>query len=165
METRFPEVETSDIAREGTAAHALADALLTGSLTADTLRSMKDQVHDNGAVVDDAMIDGVLFYADFCRKALAAMQPDADAYGEHFVTASRLHPAISGTSDYSILNPRKIHVIDYKHGFDAVEAEGNFQLITYLAGLMDGYITHEPDRYVFDRMEVELTIVQPRAPH
>ena len=164
MESRHPEVDSSDIAREGKTAHDLADQILSGALTDEGLLALQDAPHrKTKIVIDEVMIAGVQNYVDYVREAVATMQPDADAYSEHFTSALRLNPAISGTTDYGILSPRKVHIIDFKFGFDAIEAVGNYQLITYLAGFMDNHLSGTDIQ--FDELEVELTIVQPRAPH
>ena len=166
MERKYPEVETSDIAREGTTAHALADDVLCGRLTKTNLVSRENELHpDTGVVIDATMIRGILQYVDIVQDAYTRMQPDAVSLGEHFVTAFRLHPAISGTADHTIVSPNKLHLFDFKYGFVAVEAEGNYQLISYLAGFMDAFpeINHEPLDYT--KLEIELSIYQPRASH
>ena len=114
----------------------------------------------NGHTVDAEMADGVQVYLDAVR---AELEPGDLLLVEQHFSLDRLHPPgeMFGTADAVIYKPalRRLVVFDLKYGAGVpVEAEGNPQARYY--GL--GACMALADRPV---TEVEIIIVQPRAPH
>jgi len=139
--------EDEDDGAEGTAAHAVASALLLGQPA--------PQVAPNGVVVTPDMIAAVKPYVDFVRSW--PTQPMV----ETAVRAPSIHSMVWGTPDAYTLD-YKINVAriaDLKYGFGLVEVYRNPQLLCYAAGLMD-VVGPEAIDWSF-----ELTIVQPRVWH
>lgn len=126
---------------EGTAAHALAEALL---LQEDTLPR-----HDT------EMLDAVMHYVDFCDKHL----DDADHYG---IEARAVWTEdIFGTIDCWFIKDGTLFVVDYKHGAGVkVDPEENAQLLTYALLL---FLDEETGEYMDNVEKVTLVVVQPRC--
>lgn len=169
----------SAYAAEGTAAHMLAERCLAGGWdaarfkgwTVDTAQkdgklTIQQGRQPNGKTVfsvDPEMVDAVQLYLDTVR----AIKDASDEFEiEERMDISGLVPGVFGTGDaiaYVERHPesglRRVSICDLKYGKGVpVEAEGNKQLLTYAIGVVQRYHNRGVD-------EVELVIVQPRAPH
>lgn len=160
-----PNPETPQ-SREGTAAHwVMAEVLLNfkhadrGSLLASDYLG---KTAPNGVVIDDKMAEGAQVIIDdvlrVCQRhgALQAMLV------EHRVAMPRIHPENWGTLDVAVplLEQGYLYLWDYKHGHREVDAEGNEQLIDYVAGLVEDLaINGALDQHI----TVCIRIVQPFA--
>lgn len=162
----------SVFAREGTAAHHLAERCLHWRVDASDYRGHVidatggGNIFAHGAVEADGdtrfevtaeMVDAVQIYLDVVRELIA------DGYEMEF--EQRLTTPISdgvfGTGDAVGYHPhmQRVAIVDLKYGKGVVvEPEGNEQLLTYAAGVA---MRHH-NRGVDDAL---LMIVQPRAPH
>ena len=162
MEEGIPDVE-SDNAREGTAAHELAEMVLNG----EEARFYLDEEMSNGVIVDQEMIDAVDVYADFCLN-----QP-----GDHFIETrvdmSGFVEGCFGTADFISFHDNVLRVTDFKYGKGLkVEASGNEQLRLYGLGALEFIGEQTIDLAaagtVVDTsavVSIELSIVQPRLDH
>ena len=151
--------KSSVYAMEGTAAHELGEQCLR------TRTSPHDQigkiipVEDEEFTVDDGMADAVETYV---QTVLGDYNEKTDVLAiETRFSLEKLYPGMFGTNDASVYKPsdKKLIVYDYKHGQGhAVDVVDNPQLKYYALGacLLE---RHRPIS------EVELVIVQPRAPH
>ena len=150
------DVPASAYAEEGAAAHMLAEICLKDGIDARALIGRKV----NSYVADAEMADGVQVYVDAVR---AELEPGDLLRVEQHFSLDQLRPPgeMFGTADAVIYKPkpRRVLVYDLKFGAGvAVEAVGNPQARYY--GL--GACMALADRPV---SEVEIVIVQPRAPH
>lgn len=130
-------------ARQGTAAHSVAEECLKTGRNAEKLRNSliavpyKDPDGNSRVeefVVDDDMINAVQIYLDFCRRI--GSEQGARVMVEKRVSLASVHPRLAvvwGTADCIIYHKttKTLYVIDYKHGFLLVEAEENKQLKIY----------------------------------
>ncbi len=143
---------TSPYAIEGTNAHAMAEDLLSGKHVLPTT--------DEG----NEMLEAVQVYVDFCR-AITPAHLKSVAFIEQSVKLDDLWPGakpidpLFGQCDYICVHGKTLNVVDYKHGKGVpVEVKGNTQTRYYGLGALlmmeDPQIT-----------QVNMTIVQPRAPH
>ena len=180
LTSRLPESwrgGSSEAARLGTAAHALAEHCLTRGmasarpmigakvcLSAQEDAYLVERLHA-GAVggpncyeVDDDMADAVDVYLDTVWGDLAST-PGAELMVERRFDLSWLRPNMFGTGDAVIYQfMGLLRVTDYKHGQGVrVEVEENEQEMYYGLGL-----ANEVD-WLFE--ELELVIVQPRHAH
>lgn len=154
--------ESTIYAAEGTAAHEVCDMCLTNAQDAIEYVGRTITVGEFEFEVDEAMAEAVQVYLDAVREELAK-SPDADAQllVEHkFDLSNVILPGMFGTNDAAVYHPstRRLVVFDYKHGQGyAVEVEENPQLLYYGIGAATsgGRVVEE----------VELVVVQPRAPH
>ena len=150
------EVPASAYAEEGAAAHMLAEICLKDGIDARALIGRKV----NGYAADAEMADGVQVYVDAVR---AELEPGDLLLVEQHFSLNRLRPPgeMFGTADAVIYKPglRRLLVFDLKYGAGiVVEAVGNPQGRYY--GL--GACMALAERPV---SEVEIVVVQPRAPH
>ncbi len=156
LEARYPEDTESPAAREGTAAHYYATERLQGRVwPIGTLAP-------NGHPIDQDMIDGGDLLYETVRAIRAGCSDQARMYVERGVTMHGLiHPQNEGTLDVAIIDfvQHKVFVIDYKYGHRYVEVFRNWQLVDYLAGVIEGA---ELSREEFIGWSVNAVIVQPR---
>ena len=138
--------DETDVAREGRAAHWLAEMILTGQYTGEELI---DRQSPEGVFISETMLDHVAGYVEFVRRKL----PDARI--EEPVTIFDISPGMTGTPDAHGIRETCVTIIDFKYGWRIVEPFENWQLMTYAAGLSI------PQGVTL----VELVIYQPRASH
>lgn len=144
----------NDAARLGTAAHELREFCLKfGVEPNECLGNEIDKF-----TVDHDMANAVSLDVNYCRKL-------AIEYNTKYLIEQRVYmfnrDDVFGTADTIFLVPhlRRMHIVDYKHGFGIVEVADNTQLIAYAIASLDTY-----DQW--DAVdEVLTTIVQPRANH
>lgn len=141
-------------AREGTAAHwtALDVMLATGEVPAiGTLAP-------NGYPVDRAMLEGG-------EMLVEAVGDRTGVRIEQRVTPhATIHPSCDGTPDAYLVDrdAKHVHVWDYKYGHKYVQARGNWQGVSYLAGVFEGAgVT----RFGLSEWTASFTVVQPRCYH
>lgn len=108
---------------------------------------------------DDDMISGATTMTDYVRKRMKELKLKPTA----LQLETRTNPLpdrddTSGTADVTLdAWPTLLEVVDYKNGWNIVEAQDNEQLLAYLLGK-----ALESD---FGYEEYQITIVQPNAPH
>lgn len=150
MAAKLPPQPSSPHAKEGTAAHALAEQCLkTGN---DAIEYLGAEFEEH--IVTEEMAEAVQVYLDTVR---ADLKPHMTLEVEKRFHLSHVHPDAYGTNDACITEPYGIlRVYDYKHGKGvAVEVEENEQLLYYALGAAKQG----------DYGDVEIVVVQPRAPH
>jgi hypothetical protein len=150
---------------EGVVAHQLAEDFVTGEVDLLTLTSrVGETVMQEGFEVEitDAMIEGVIEYADHItsiRKAMPHRSAPVVALAEVRAIASSVDAEVYGTADYVLYQKgNELHVLDFKYGKGVVEAEENKQGLIYLVGAQDTEAGTAFDKVFFH-------IVQPRARH
>jgi hypothetical protein len=143
------------VREEGTAMHEAAHWLFLG------LEVSSGTKMANGIVLDDEMVDAAQFYVDtvasFDNGSMAAWVI------ERQLAAPRIHAQCGGTPDAFALydnGPVHIRIVDLKGGYVPVEVFPNWQLMGYLAAVLDYAPGFDEDDTV-----VEFTIVQPRCYH
>jgi hypothetical protein len=148
---------TSAYAAEGTAAHELGEMCLrSGNNAADHIGAVMT-VQGTAFEVTEEMAEAVQVYLDTVRADLAAVGKGAVFMIENKFRLDWLYPGLFGTNDALVGEPFGVlKIFDYKHGVGvAVEVEDNTQMMYYALGGAKGE-TYE---------DVELVVVQPRAPH
>jgi hypothetical protein len=156
MSERYPETEETEAAREGTAAHEVM-AHLIGT------RELLPVGHicGNGVAVTEEMQEGAILIA---RNVAAVMEahPGGDLRIEQRVSIETINPACWGTPDVSYYVPGKLWGWDYKFGHGFVEVYENWQMIEYVAGLLEHYkVNGVADQHTM----VSMRIAQPRCYH
>jgi hypothetical protein len=165
----------SSFAAEGTAAHMLAERCMRTGFDANRFKGwavntqpkQKTEPIQQGwkvdgktiFAVDAEMVDSVQVYLDLVR----AIGAEADDYAiETRMDMSTVVPGVFGTGDFIAYREqpaRRVTICDFKYGKGvAVDARDNEQLLTYAVGVVQRYHNRGVD-------EVELIVVQPRAPH
>lgn len=129
---------SSPAAREGTAAHQVAEeCLLAGAAASSRIGDVID-VEGDGIVVTTEMAEAVQVYLDEVAMWLST-DPEAVLHVETRFHLDELHPDLFGTNDACIWLPgqRKLIVLDYKHGAGTyVDARANPQLRYYALGAL-----------------------------
>lgn len=158
MNARYPQPDTTDT-REGTASHWGFAEILFGRVIAE------GQVAPNGVALNEEMIEGAEMLVEVVDARLALYGLDRSALMvERRVAIPRVHPHNDGTPDvwFYAREAGVVEVIDYKFGHEYVEAFENWQLLNYLAGIIDAIgIALDGTQDVHTRFK--LTVVQPRS--
>jgi len=163
---KCPPQETSEYAREGTAAHEVAqrcmETWMDEAVSTMSPHQLIDEEMENGWVVTEDMAEHVLNYINMIYADLKPYLTDAVAIKdllkiEHKFNLKWIHKNMFGTCDAMLYIPFVLlKVYDLKYGAGvSVEVKENKQAMYYgLGGAQIG-----------DVKEIELIIYQPRAPH
>jgi hypothetical protein len=157
LEATLPDT-TSIYAAEGTAAHEMAELIVTYNLgrVNKSVFTRKMNILRAGEHYDAEMERVAGEYASHVWETAAGL-PGAHVETETRVDFGDIVPGGFGTADVVIVAEPVLHVIDFKYGRHvAVSAEDNPQLMLYAYGTLRLY---EP---VYDIEEVRTTIIQPR---
>ena len=143
----------SEAAREGTAAHALAEHKLKRALRMRSKRPVSDYDSDEMEECTDAYRDYVMEQVEIARQICS----DPIILIEQKLDFSCYVPDGFGTGDCIIISDDRLHIIDLKYGMGIlVEAEDNPQMKLYALGALQIYDA------LYDINEVSMTIFQPR---
>lgn len=152
LSDKAPPDTSSEAAEEGTAAHDLGEACL---LDASEARNFLGQMF-NGFTVTPEMADAVQVYVSWAYEKRHEMGGIMEV--ESRFDLSAIAPGVAGHNDLCIYKPgKKLVIADFKYGQNVVEVNENKQLLVYALGAAL--------KWNFDFEEVEMVIVQPRAPH
>lgn len=165
LEQLFPE-ETSEFAKEGTFAHAMAELMINRRIAlsgdwAEYYESLDKMREDE--YYSKELEDYIEAYVDTVQEIFneAKAECELDYYAE-IMTEQRLYfsefvPDGFGTGDVVILSEDTVRVIDLKYGKGVpVSAVDNPQLKLYALGAISEYST------LYDFTKVKTTIIQPR---
>jgi hypothetical protein len=149
----------SEYSRIGTAAHAVGNMALERGVGAEMWAGLEVE----GIPVDDHMVEGVTVFVDYCRAIIEQVGP-GNYWLEKKVSLNDLNPPVPmfGTSDFTAYDEKTytLKVVDYKNGSGVVvEVVDNPQPLYYGLGAV---LTLAKGRRVD---KVEMTIIQPNAPH
>lgn len=150
---------TTVYAREGTAAHTLAERALRTGLPAITWLETVMDAKDGEVEVTEEMAEAVQMYADYVRELAGA--PGAILMIEQQFDLAPLDPPgdMFGTGDAVIWRPKVgvLDVVDLKYGQGVAVDASTPQLPYYALGAV-------MELHVKPQL-VRIHIVQPRAPH
>lgn len=139
-------------ANEGTAAHELAELVLTRG--GSSFHYVDKPLLESGHIVDQEMAENVQQYIDYLT-ALGGLQ-----FYEEQVSFDQWVPEGFGTSDAIVIKGKTLYVIDLKYGKGIrVDAAENYQLMLYALGAFQEYGNF------YNIEKVVLVIVQPRLDH
>lgn len=149
------EEEESEFAALGTVAHSLGEQCLRDGH--DAWEHVGSTLND--LVVDKDMADAVQVYLNAVRKA----HPDrnqSNFFVERKFHCPSIHNLMYGQADTVYVEPRVLHIWDYKHGAGIiVEVKDNVQTMYYACGILEELqLWNEIDMVV-------LHIAQPRGFH
>lgn len=168
MEQMYPDTGDNEEAMIGTASHELfvpmIEAATKGGLNFPKPQDVIGKKATNGIEWDQASYDGALMFSDEIERIMR----ETDCYNpvvEQRIAVPRIHPELWGTPDCRLFSTKqmKLYVADYKFGHRPVEAFENYQMIEYAVGCLDEITTG--NGLIDSDIEVEIIIVQPRAPH
>ena len=146
---QLPPVESaeSEAAREGTAAHAVAEQLLRAAVAADPFNPGVDFPE----VESPEMLGAALKFVDYC----APIAKTANVHGQEETFTSGRLDGYGGTVDFYAVHDTHLTVVDFKYGAGhPVVAERNTQLLDYAALITE----HYPEVQTYT-----LAIIQPRT--
>ena len=148
LEREFPS-SSSEVAAEGTAAHALCEHQLRKLLKLRSKRPHSDFEDDE---MDRCSDD----YVSFVQEQMGEI-PSPMVLVEQRLDLTRYVPEAFGTADCIIVGGDMLHIIDFKYGMGVlVEAEHTPQMMLYALGaleLLDG---------IYDIQTISMSIFQPR---
>ena len=148
LEREFPS-SSSEVAAEGTAAHALCEHKLRKLLKLRSKRPHSDFEDDE---MDRCSDD----YVSFVQEQMGEI-PSPMVLVEQRLDLTRYVPEAFGTADCIIVGGDRLHIVDFKYGMGVlVEAEHNPQMMLYALGaleLLDG---------IYDIQKISVSIFQPR---
>ena len=139
----IPEDTDTEWSVAGTIAHDLADKCLKGELP-------REEIPPN-------VYESISGYIDLAQE-LASDRPEAMVFHEQKVPLFYNTEAV-GTLDYAVVDPHVVDILDYKNGFQPVEAEDNDQLCIYARSLMAKLESEGHEFY--DETCVRMWIYQP----
>jgi Protein of unknown function (DUF2800). len=152
LETQFGDQET-EAAKQGTAAHALAEHKVLKALKRQTVRPVSPYDDDEMEACTDA-------YRDFIMEEIATLESEGiipSIFTEVPLDLTHYIPDGTGQSDCVIVSDKCLHIIDLKYGQGVlVDAENNTQLMIYALGSVLRFIN------IYDFSTVKMTIFQPR---
>ena len=153
LESMFENTE-SEAAKEGTAAHELAEyklSKLIGLPVGEKPTSAYDSTEMEGYTDD---------YVAFVSEAIEEAKrecKDPTILIETTMDLSAFAPESFGTTDCAIVADKTLQIIDFKYGIGVVvDAENNPQMMMYAAGFLDMFSD------LYDITTVKMSIFQPR---
>lgn len=156
----FPDLEETDDSKDGTAAHWVGSELITGGCP-ERADEFIGHTAPNGVVITHEMCAAAKDYAAGAIEILK--NPMVKEYGvEQRVDISTIHPQCFGTPDFWAFSRGEgiLWVYDFKFGMRWVSEFENWQLITYVAGILELLgIKGDTDQHIAVRM----IVAQPRA--
>ena len=158
-----PNIETQQ-SREGTAAHWVgADCLEVWRDHPSYCPSTSDWIGKtapNGVIIDQKMAEGASVLVQDVLDVANKHGGLRSIMVEHRVHMPQVHAENWGTLDVCLWVKDKgiLYVWDYKHGHRETKAEGNWQMIDYVAGL---YNELDIDGLQDQHIAVHMRIVQP----
>lgn len=124
--------ETTEAADEGTTAHEVCEALLTGAPL------------PQGAT--EEMIHHATKYRDYIKGIITHLKDEKPEEEVLMAIEKKVYPSVSrlpecwGTCDSLVISPSELHIIDYKYGKGVrVTAEKNPQAMIYALGALNAY--------------------------
>lgn len=142
---------SSKYAREGTAAHSVAEMTLKG----DIFLPDKIKVEGEEFIVSPGMCRALNGYISYVQALMKL--PQSRVFLEHRLTVPLTYNMVWGTLDCGVATPRQIFVVDLKFGKGHVVEPSSPQLKLYALGLAYQVGAERPD------VDLLLTICQPRA--
>lgn len=152
LEQTFINPET-EAAKEGTAAHALAEHKLKKALHIRSNRPVSEYDSDEMEECTDSYVEYVMEQVSEAKERCK----DPVVLIEQHLDFSEYVPEGFGTGDCVIVADDKLHIVDLKYGTGIlVEAEENIQMKLYALGALKLFDA------LYDIKEVSMTIFQPR---
>jgi hypothetical protein len=160
LESTLPDT-TSDAARKGTLAHAIAELKMRKYFVEPIgprkfSNAMKKFKADE--LYEDDMDRNTDAYLEYVQQIVHSFASKPHVVVERKVDYSNYAPGGFGTADCIVIGGKVLHVIDYKNGQGVpVPAESNPQMMLYALGALNAY------SLLYDISAVKLSIVQPRV--
>lgn len=149
----------SDASIRGTNTHTLLQFILENEQWEKILDSFEAARFRNAIDYDGKMLTNALFAAGYVWRMKDELETLSQQRVElHTEKKLELRDVGFGTSDVILYQPHgELHVMDYKNGTKAVEPENNTQGLYYAVAAAD--------LFNWEFTVVNITIIQPNAPH
>jgi len=165
MQEGLPNDE-SDAAREGTAAHWVAEQMLSSYVKPGAVIKTPDDfigtLSPNDVFIDEEMTDGAMIYVNdilnYCNNTGLLQH----LHIEEKMNLDNIYSGMSGTPDCWVYHAKEHEIViwDFKYGHGFVDAFENPQLIIYASGVIEQSMT-DPNNSSW--LKVKMRIVQPRC--
>lgn len=154
LEAQYPEPE-GDAAKEGTAAHEMAECILTGTVSEPL--ELFDRSASNGVVFVAEMADPVMMYVEHVQSHGVGYWVEEEIMIDtgHGIVKGRCDGAAFGFDQVNGI----LYIDDFKYGHRAVEAYLNWQQFIYGVGIMIKYGLGDKIK------KIVMSIIQPRSWH
>lgn len=167
MSSLYPEQGESESAREGTAAHEVAQRMLDNfTRQAQLVCPDEGEESSNGVIFTDEMIEAAAIYARDVRAVMVASGVFGGPYLgiEKRLEMPSISPVAFGTCDCFIFDHKNLtlYVWDFKFGHDNVDPFNNPQLSCYVSGIVNFLKRHTP-LLQGTELRVIFRIAQPRS--
>lgn len=158
LEALYPEDTESEASREGTAAHWALAEVLNGRAVAE------GQLTDAGFVLTDVQVDAATSLLRHVHALVARYGEQPEFHVEQRLAINRVHGQCWGTPDVVLYfrKANRIVVLDFKFGHGWVEVYENWQLLAYLAGVLEKFGISGTQN---TEISCDLVIDQPRSYH
>ncbi|AGK95607.1 DUF2800 domain-containing protein [Clostridium pasteurianum] len=158
LEETLPD-STSENAKEGTLAHAIAELKLRKYIEPMGPRTFNNRIKKfkEDPLFQDEMLRHTDTYMDYISEVTYSFSSPPYIAAEKKLDYSVYAPEGFGTGDCIIIGGNTLHVIDFKYGKGVpVSAESNPQMMLYALG------AYEEEKILFNIQQVKMTIIQPR---
>lgn len=169
MQTLYLNTDESDSQREGKAVHHIIEKILKAWQSVEapipTMQTLVGTETPNGVIIDDDMAQAAIDYVtdimQYCNETGSLRYLniedilDLSHFGENMQ---------DGRPDVFIWNPKtyEIFVSDFKYGHRCVEPYENYQLLSYVSGIIEKFAI---DGITDQVINVRMRIYQPRFFH
>jgi len=154
-----PEQESQDAA-EGNAAHWVAAQILDAYRNGNDIPQLLGAVDPAGTLVDDDIFDSACVYAEDVMFHCNRLGQRDHLFIEQHVHADAIHREAHGTLDAAWVGPNMIVLWDFKHGHREIDHVWNWQLLTYLSGMLTLLQINGLDD---QNLRIQFRIAQPRC--
>lgn len=159
LEQQHPDVENEE-AREGTAAHQMAENVLTGIVSSP--EELVDRQALNGVIMSGEMVPHVQMYVDHVQSR------GVDYWVEKSISipVNQSDPdnPVTGKTDGATFNFDQstgiLYIDDFKYGFGLVEVFENWQFLIYAIGVANDLISKG-----HTITSIVMSVIQPRGYH
>lgn len=156
LEQQFPD-STSEYAKEGTLAHAVAEIKLNFNITTRTANARIKKLENYEVFYDKEMENATDIYVDHIKEIYMSKKDHVYMAVEQKVSFEPFVPDSFGTADCILISGDTLYIRDLKYGKGVeVSAEGNTQLKLYALGAYLDY------RDIYNIKSVNMGVVQPR---
>jgi hypothetical protein len=154
---KYPESRSGAAAIDGTHTHTLLDLCIKNSMSPRHYVGQTLTDHDGEFQVDEARAERVEFALNYIFQRRIEMGLDSLLFSEMQVDPQPIFDRsdLSGHIDVQIVGDSHLEIIDYKDGFNVVDAVQNPQLLQYAFGALCAHQSH-----IFKT--ITLTIIQPK---
>ncbi|MEH6358962.1 MAG: DUF2800 domain-containing protein [Pseudomonadales bacterium] len=153
LEEAAPDQPDSDEAKEGTAAHSMAEMMLTDQVS--DIVELIDRQAPNGVVYVEEMVEPVMMYVGHIKDRGVPFHVEKEINFKN----GNIH--VTGTADCVAYDEQTatLYVDDFKYGHRHVDQFENWQLLCYAFGMIEAMELQEKVKTIV------MSIIQPRSYH